>query len=66
MAMHNGHKVWYAVLIDNEDNDHGTGSYRKDEAIRMARKYRKQGYPDAHIALIDPEDDYCIDEMRDF
>lgn len=30
MAMHNGHKVWYAVLIDNEDNDHGTGSYRND------------------------------------
>lgn len=63
---HNGHKVWYAVMRDHEDNDHGTGSFNKREAIRMARQYRQQGDTDAYIALIDPEDDFCIDEIHDF
>lgn len=66
MAMYNGHKVWYAVCIDREDNDHGAGSYRKDEAIRMARKYRKEGNPDAYVVMVDPEDDYTIDEITEF
>lgn len=63
---HNGRKVWYAVLRDNEDNDHSTGSFVKREAIRIARQYRKEGDLEAHIALIDPQDDFCIDEMREF
>lgn len=66
MEMHNGHKVWYAVMMDNEDTDHGTGSFREEEALQMASQLRKQGHPDAYVALIDPEDDYCIDEIRDF
>lgn len=62
---HNGRKVWYAVLRDFEDNDHSTGSFRKRAALREARKLRKGGYPDAHIALIDPVDDFCLGEIRD-
>lgn len=58
-------RVWYAVLCDRDDTDHGTGSYDREEAIRMAREYRRQGDTEAYIALIDPEDDYCIDEMHD-
>lgn len=63
---HNGHIVWYAVMRDNEDTDHGPGSYVKREAIALAKKYRKSGNPDAYIAVITPEDDFCIDEIRDF
>lgn len=66
MALHNGHKVWYAVCIDREDNDLGTGSYRKDEAIRMARKCRKDGHPDAYVVVVDPEDSFCLAAIRDF
>lgn len=59
-------RVWYAVMRDREDNDHGTGSFDLDEALRMAREYRQIGDEEAYIALIDPKDDYCIDEMHDF
>lgn len=65
MAKHNGHNVWYAVLRDNEDNDHGTGSFRFADALRMARKMRKEGDTDAHIAVIDPDDDFCLAEVHD-
>ena len=63
---HNGHLVWYAILRDNEDNDYCTGTFVKRDALRMARRYRKDGYPEAHIAMIDPDDGFCIDEIRDF
>lgn len=63
---HNGHKVWYAVMRDHEDTDHGTGSFSKREAIRLAKQYRKDGDPEAFVALIEPEDDFCIDEIHDF
>lgn len=59
-------KVWYAVMMDNEDTDHGIGSYKKDMVIAMAKKLRKDGCEDAYVAVIDPEDDFCIDEIRDF
>lgn len=65
MAKHNGHNVWYAVLRDNEDTDHGTGSSRFADALRMARKMRKEGDTDAFIAVIDPADDFCLVEVRD-
>lgn len=51
--------LWYAVLEDNED-DWGTGSTDRDEAIEMLRK---QGY--GLIAVIsDNGDPACIDEIR--
>ena len=59
-------KIWYAVLRDNERTDHSTGSFRKREAIKMARQLRKDGYPEAYIAVLDDETDYCYDEIRDF
>lgn len=30
--------IWYAILKDNEDNDWGTGSFDRAEAIEMAKK----------------------------
>ena len=56
--------VWYAVMRDLEDNDHSTGSFDREEAIRMAMKYRASGDTEAYVALIDPKDDYCIDELH--
>ena len=64
--MCNNKKVWYAVMLDNEDTDHGTGSFIEAEAVAMAKDYRDRGYTEAYIAAIDPEDDFCLDEIRDF
>lgn len=57
--------IWYAVMRDLEDNDHSIGTFDLEEAIRMALEYRASGDTDAYVALIDPKDDYCIDEMHD-
>lgn len=57
-------KIWYAVQRDRED-DWGTGSYDKEEALEMARKQRKE-YPDTLIAVIDDCDNpVCIEEITD-
>jgi len=40
--------IWYAVEMDAEDNDWGTGSYNYDEAVRLAKNIG----PDARIAVI--------------
>ena len=59
--------MWYAVMLDNDDTDWGTGSNNMDEAIEMAKKYRAEGSEDAYIAVIDDEGDpICVDEIRDF
>lgn len=60
-------KIWYAVLTDNEDNDWGTGSTRKRDAIKMVRQLRRGGYTDAFIAVIDDtkDDKFCLDEIHD-
>lgn len=57
--------VWYAVLCDAEDNDYGVGSTRKRDALRLARQYRRAGYYEAYIAVVDPSDGYCIAVIRD-
>lgn len=61
-------KIWYAVLRDGEDNDWGTGSTRKRDALKMARQLRRDGYSEAFVAVIDEThtDAFCIDEIRDF
>lgn len=59
-------RVWYAVMRDVEDTDHSTGSFDREEAISIALEYRASGDTEAYVALIDPKDDYCIDEMHDF
>ena len=45
--------IWYAVLQDLDDQDWGTGSARKREAIAMRNRMRRDGYKDAHIAVIE-------------
>lgn len=61
-----GNKIWYAVMRDNDDNDWGYGDNEIDKAKAMAREMRKQGHPDAYIAVIDDGiDPVCVDEIRD-
>lgn len=50
-------KVWYAVELDENDNDWGTGSYDYCEALEIARK---QGAK--YIALIGR--DVCVGIMK--
>lgn len=57
--------VWYAVMRDCEDTDHSTGSFDREKAISMAQEYRAAGDEEAYVAVIDPKDDYCIDELHD-
>lgn len=58
--------IWYAILLDNDDNDWGTGSHDLNEAISKAQALRDE-YPDAYIAVIDDgEDPTCVEEIRDF
>ena len=61
-------RIWYAVVLDQEDTDWGTGSFDKDEAIRMCLSYREdEEYKDAYIAVIDDgPDPVCIDVIKDF
>lgn len=53
-------KIWYAILKDREDNDWGTGSHDRAEAVRMAKE---NGYE--LIAVIEEAegDATCIDEI---
>lgn len=58
-------KIWYAVMMDKDDNDWGTGSFDLAAAKARARQMRSNGYPDAHIAVIDDgSDPVCIDIIR--
>lgn len=43
-------KLWYAILRDEEDNDWGSGSFIKDEAISMAKAQNFK-----QIAVIDAD-----------
>lgn len=43
---------WYAVLRDQSDNDWGSGSYDKEEALQQARELRDSGETDVRIAII--------------
>lgn len=60
-------KYWYAILMDKEDADWGTGSFDRDEAKQMLAQY-----PDGLIAVIDggynedgepTSDPICIEEI---
>lgn len=61
-------KIWYAVMIDREDNDWGTGSFDLAKATEMVLRYRADGNAEAYIAVIDDSTDspFCIDEIHDF
>ena len=53
-------QTWYAIEIDEDDNDWGTGSYDYAEAVRMLRETAEY-HPDARIAVIkiDQYDSIC-------
>ena len=55
-------KPWYAVLRGNDDYDHGNGTFDYTEAVRMLRGMLAD-YTDAHIAVLDTKDDFCIDTI---
>ena len=59
-------KMWYACMLDNEDTDHGFGTFIYDAAINWLKKARAHGFSEAYIAVVDPKDDYCLEEIRDF
>lgn len=52
--------TWYAVLMDKDDNDWGTGSHDKDEAFQMARDMDAQ-----YVAVIDNSNDPICTEILD-
>lgn len=56
--------IWYAKMMDNEDTDHGMGTFDKEEALEWLEEMRKDGNDEAYIAVIDDADDFCIDEIR--
>lgn len=52
-------EYWYAWQVDENDNDWGSGTYDKDEAIRKAkeRNYKR-------IAVIEEGNDpICVEEL---
>lgn len=52
-------KKWYAVEMDRDDNDWGTGSYDFDEAVKMAKRMGAE-----IIAVIEMGDDpICVEEI---
>ena len=59
-------RIWYAIMVDNDDNDWRTGSFDKKEAVARCLELRKCGHPEAYIAIIDDGSDaICIGEIHD-
>lgn len=55
----NNNRKWYAVEMNRDDNDWGTGSYDFEEAKEMLK-----AYPEGLIAVIEEGDDpVCIEEI---
>lgn len=68
-------KLWYAVMMNNDDTDWGTGSFDRAEAEKAVKAYWKDGDTEAYIAVIDANydddgnpttDGLCVDEIREF
>ena len=54
---------WYAVQKNVED-DWGTGSFDRGEAVKMAAILKANGYNDALVAVIDNAGDpVCVEEI---
>ena len=62
--MYNGiEKVWFAVMMDREDQDWGWGSADLSEAKAMLREALKRN-PEAYIVVIDDgSDPVAVDEI---
>ena len=57
-------RIWYAVMMDEYDNDWGYGSRSWKKAIKMLKDAREI-HANAYIAIIaDDDDPVCIDEFR--
>lgn len=54
---------WFAVCRDDEDCDHGYGSFDWYEAYSMAADMYANN-PDTQIVTVDYRDDYCVDVER--
>lgn len=53
-------KTWYAVMMNENDNDWGMGSYNKEEAIKRVKKdFPEEGW----IAIIEEVKDEETDEI---
>lgn len=48
--------IWYAVLVDEDDNDYGTGSFDFIKACEMLESLNGE-----KIAIVDDNDGYCLD-----
>ena len=62
-------KKWYAVMTNHYDDDWGTGSFDKEEAMRMVidnidkvDPYNQCTCEDGYIAVI--ENDTCVEEIE--
>lgn len=51
--------VWYAVLIDEDDNDYGTGSFDFIKACEMLENLGGE-----KIAFVDDNDGFCLDVIE--
>lgn len=52
----NEKSIWYAVLIDSEDNDYGTGSFDFIDACELLDRLNGES-----IAIVDDNDGFCLD-----
>ena len=46
-------KIWYATVLDDADNDWGTGSLDRAKAEEMVAYFKSCGLTYAHIVRID-------------
>ena len=46
-------KIWYATVLDDTDNDWGTGSLDRAQAEDIVAYFNSCGWEDAHILRID-------------
>lgn len=58
-----GKSIWYAIMADHEDTDHGTGDCSLDAVVDRALRIIDT-YPDVYIAVIDSDDDTCLAELE--
>lgn len=52
--------IWFAVVEDDKDTDHGTGSFDLEEAKDICRKFS----PEAYIVAVDPDEDFALAEIK--
>ena len=58
--------LWYAIMMDNEDDDWGTGYRSLEEAEKRIEELKASGCEEAYIAVIDETtgNPVCIEEIR--